>query len=176
MGHTLTHWGWVTHICVGKLIIIGSDNGLLPDLRQAIIRTNAGLLSIGPLRTYFSENFIKIQQFSLKKLHVKMSFAKCRPSCLGLNVLNVVYICCSWWRWVMTVVYVFGERCRVNDTQRLGRLLVMWSADASVRARRLVRGNQIGHGTCWPLLEPLTVLVPPHPSQVTAFYLKIGYL
>ena len=42
----LTHWGRVTHICVGKLVIIGSDNGLSPDRRQAIISTNAGLLSI----------------------------------------------------------------------------------------------------------------------------------
>ena len=83
----LTHWGRVTHICVGKLIIIGSDNGLPPERRQAIIWTHAGLLSIGPLRTYFSKNLIKIQQFSLKKMHVKMSSAKWRPSCLGLNVL-----------------------------------------------------------------------------------------
>ena len=84
---TFTHWGRVTHICVGKLTIIGSDNGLSLVRRQAIIWTNAGLLSIGPLRTYFSENLIKIQQFSLKKMHVKMSSAKWRPSCLGLNVL-----------------------------------------------------------------------------------------
>ena len=34
---SLTHWGRVTHICVGKRIIIGSDNGLSPDRRQAII-------------------------------------------------------------------------------------------------------------------------------------------
>ena len=80
----LTHWGWVTHICVGKLIIIGSDNGLSP----IIIWTNAGLLSIGPLRTYFSENLIKMQQFSLKKMHRKMLSAKWRPSCLGLHVLK----------------------------------------------------------------------------------------
>ena len=33
----LTHWGRVTHICVGKLTIIGSDNGLSPERRQAII-------------------------------------------------------------------------------------------------------------------------------------------
>ena len=33
----LTHWGRVTHICVSKLIIIGSDNGLSPSRRQAII-------------------------------------------------------------------------------------------------------------------------------------------
>ena len=53
------YWGRVTLICVGKLIITGSDNGLSPDRRQAIIWTNAGLLSIGPLRTYFSENIVK---------------------------------------------------------------------------------------------------------------------
>ena len=33
----LTHWGRVTHIYVGKLTIIGSDNGLAPRRRQAII-------------------------------------------------------------------------------------------------------------------------------------------
>ena len=84
----LTHWGRVTHIYISKLTIIGSDNGVLPDRRQAIIWTNAGSLSIGPLRTYFSENLIKTQQFSLKKVHVKMSSAKWCPSCLGLNVLT----------------------------------------------------------------------------------------
>ena len=51
----LTHWGRVTHICVGNLTIIGPDNGLSPDRRQAIIRTNAGILLIEPLRTNFSE-------------------------------------------------------------------------------------------------------------------------
>ena len=33
----LTHWGQVTHTCVGNLTIIGSDNGLSPGRRQAII-------------------------------------------------------------------------------------------------------------------------------------------
>ena len=84
----LTHWGRVTHIWVGKLIIIGWDNGLSPDRRQAIISTNAWLLSTGPLLTYFSENLIKIQQFISKKMHMKMASAKWRPSCLGLNVLT----------------------------------------------------------------------------------------
>ena len=51
----LTHWGRVTHICVGKLTIIGSDNGLSPERRQAIIWTNAGILLIGSLGTNFSE-------------------------------------------------------------------------------------------------------------------------
>ena len=30
---------------------IGSDNGLLPVRHQAIIRTNAGLLSVGPFES-----------------------------------------------------------------------------------------------------------------------------
>ena len=52
------------HICIIKLIIIGSDNGLSPDRRQAIIWTNAGLLLIEPLGTNFklnenSNNFIQ---------------------------------------------------------------------------------------------------------------------
>ena len=84
---TLTHWGRVTHICVGELMIIGSNKGLSPDRQQAIIWTNAGLLSIGALRTYVSDNLINIQQFTLNKLHVKMSSAKLGPSFLGLNVL-----------------------------------------------------------------------------------------
>ena len=39
----LTHWGRVTHICVGNLTIIGSDNGLSPGRRQAITWTNVGI-------------------------------------------------------------------------------------------------------------------------------------
>ena len=42
-------------MCVSKLTIIGSDNGLSPGRRQAIIWTNAGIVLIGPLETNFSE-------------------------------------------------------------------------------------------------------------------------
>ena len=90
---SLTHWGRVTHICIGKLVIIGADNGLSPGRRQAIIWTNAGLLSIGTLETNFSEIPIELQTFSFKKMHLKMSSGKWRPFCLGLNVLiNLVWI------------------------------------------------------------------------------------
>ena len=40
----LTHWGRVTHIYVGNLIIIDSDNGLSPGRRQDLIWSNAGIL------------------------------------------------------------------------------------------------------------------------------------
>ena len=91
--HTSTHWGQVTHICVGNLTIIGSDNGLSPDRRQAIIWTNAGILLIGPLGTNFSEILIEIHTFSFKKMHFKMSSRKWRPFCLGLNVLTQCLTC-----------------------------------------------------------------------------------
>ena len=77
------------HICVSKLTIIGSDNGLSPDLRQAIIWTNAGILSIGPLGTKLSEILIAIHIFSFKKMHLKMSSGKWQPCCLGFNVLKM---------------------------------------------------------------------------------------
>ena len=67
---------------------MGSDNGLSPGRRQAIIWTNAGLLLIGPLETKFSEILIEIHKLSFKKMHLKMSSVKWRPSYLGLNVLN----------------------------------------------------------------------------------------
>ena len=84
----LTHWGRVTHICVGKLTIIDSDNGLSPGRRQAIIWTNAGIVLIGPLGTNSSQIVIGIQTFSFKKMHLKVSSAKWRPFCLGFNVLS----------------------------------------------------------------------------------------
>ena len=52
-----------------------------PGRRQAIIWNNAGLLLIEPLGTNLSE-------ISFKKMHLNMSSGKCRPFCLGLNVLN----------------------------------------------------------------------------------------
>ena len=84
----LTHWGRATHICVGKLTIIDSDNGLSPGRRQTIIWTNAGILLIGPLGTNFNEIFIEIHTLSFKKIHLKISSGKLRPFCLGLNVLR----------------------------------------------------------------------------------------
>ena len=77
-----------THISIDKLTIIGSDNGLSPERRQAIISTNAGILSIGPLGTNFSEILIEIQSSSLKKIRLNMSSAKCCSFRLGLNVLT----------------------------------------------------------------------------------------
>ena len=80
----------MTHICV-----IGSDNGLSPGRRQAIIGTNAWILLTGTLETNFSEILSEIYTFSLMKMHLKISSAKWRPLCLGLNMSNyaTVVVC-----------------------------------------------------------------------------------
>ena len=80
-GDELTHWGQVTHICVSKLTIIGSDNGLSPG-------TNAGILLIGPLGTNLSEISIGYQTFSFKKMHsgnvvCEMVSILSRPKCVN---------------------------------------------------------------------------------------------
>ena len=95
----LTHWDRVRHICVSKLTIIGSDNGLSPGRRQAIIWTNAGMLFIGSLGTNFNEILIEIHTFSFKKIHLKVLSGKWRPFSLGLNVLT------HWGQDKMTIIF-----------------------------------------------------------------------
>ena len=74
----LTHWDRVTHQCVSKLSILGSDNGLSLGRRQAIIWTNGGILLIWPLGTHFSEVLVEINTFSFKKMYLKISCGKWR--------------------------------------------------------------------------------------------------
>ena len=59
--NVLTQWGRVTHICISKPSNIVSDNGLSPGRHHASIWTNAGILSIWPMGSNFSEILIEIQ-------------------------------------------------------------------------------------------------------------------
>ena len=57
----------MTHICISKLTIIGSDIALSPGRRQAIIWTNAGILLIRPVGTNLREILIEIYIFHSRK-------------------------------------------------------------------------------------------------------------
>ena len=122
-------------MCVSKLTNIGSDNGLSPGRRQAIISTNAGILLIGPLGTNFSENSIGIQTFSFRKMPLKMSSAKWRPFCLGLNVLTHLHL---------------GKMAAISQTifsDAFSRLKVLcWCRTGAkpLSERMLTRSNQWG--------------------------------
>ena len=131
----LTHWGRATHICVSKLTIIGSDNVLSPDRCQAIIWTNAGLLLIGPLGTNFSEILIEIITFSLKKMRLKVSSAKRRPFCLGLNLLTEVSCQIIWlqghdflWFPPKTTIFYRQPTCHSNPAHHRQMISIQTSA------------------------------------------------
>ena len=81
----LTHW-------VGKITIIGSDNGLSPGRRQAIIWTSAGML----LGTNFSEIWIGIKTFFIEEktfenVICEMLSISSRPQCEEGNVNSYGY-------------------------------------------------------------------------------------
>ena len=83
----MTWYGILSSMKPSKLTIIGSDNGLSPGRRQAIIWTNSGILLIRIPGTNFSDILSEIQTFSFSKMHSKMSYAVWLQCCLGLNVL-----------------------------------------------------------------------------------------
>ena len=64
----------MTHIRVGNITSIASDNDLSPGRRQAIIWTNAKMLLIGPFGTTIREILIEVHIFSFKKMYLKISY------------------------------------------------------------------------------------------------------
>ena len=67
---------------------IGSDNGLAPGWRLAIIWTNTGILLNEPIGTNCSEIKIKTHTYSFKKLQLEMPSRNLWQFRLCLNVLT----------------------------------------------------------------------------------------
>ena len=156
--YTLTHWGQVTHLYVSKLTSIASDNGLSPGRRQAIIWNNAWILLIGPLGTNFSEILIKIHTFSLKKIRLIMSSAKCRPFCLGLNELKAsLKILCG----------LPGTSCRVH--WGVTRLLQAWTTHGGrfSEGDKRWKGKYWYLGFCWPFAPSQNANWPGHLRKLS---------
>ena len=89
-----THLPLAPHTCVVNRVSIGSNNGLSPIRRQAIIWTNTGLLSIGPIGTNFGE--ILIKPFSFKKMRSKMSYVKMAAILPKGRWVNLLSTSCLW--------------------------------------------------------------------------------
>ena len=108
----------MTHICVGKLTIIGSDNGLSPGRRQAIIWTNSGILLIGPLGTNF-RNFnrnsnIFIQENALENVVCEMSSILSRSQCVNWHPDGCIIGKFYFYTLPMNV-FVIGHSLRIID-------------------------------------------------------------
>ena len=89
----LTHWGQVTHIYISKLTIIGSDNGFLPGLCQAIIWTNDNILPITSQGTYFNDILIQENAIVVSKMAAILSRTQCVKACIIITELTWGY----WW-------------------------------------------------------------------------------
>ena len=92
----LTHWSRVTHICVSKLTIAGSDNGLSPGRRQAIIWTNAGIMLIRPkLQWNFNRNYnVFIQENEFENVVCEVAAILSRPQLVKICFGNYMPECC----------------------------------------------------------------------------------
>ena len=117
----------MTHICVSKLTITGSDNGLSPGRRQAIIWTNAGILLIGPLGTNFSEILSEIHTFSFKKMHLKTSSAKWRPFFSRPQCVKMLLKLVRW-----TDVWFILPRCTTDEKFLVFQDIKFWQMNCSI--------------------------------------------
>ena len=77
----------MTHIYVGSITIIGSNNSLSLDRRHVIFGVNARILLIRPLGTHLNRILIKVLTFSFNKMHLKMQQR-------GHFVSDVVFVVC----------------------------------------------------------------------------------
>ena len=114
----LTHWGRMTHICVGKINIIGSDNGLSPRRRQAIIQSQCWnivnwTLGNKPQWNFNRNSNIFIQENEFESVVWKMAAILSRPQCVkrfiigyGFDAWGIVFTKlgpstdqrqCIWW-------------------------------------------------------------------------------
>ena len=73
--------------------IIGSDNGLSPGFCQAIIWLNAGILSIGPLVTNFSEILIEtfIRKSAFYNVIYKMAAILSNRRWINTHFTNILW-------------------------------------------------------------------------------------
>ena len=99
----------------------------MPDRRQAIIWTRAGILFIRSLGINFSEIFI---HFHSRKCIWKCLSAKCRPFCLGLNEIiwsnlstdQNVYI----FHWTLIVLHIWQNISYLAKRPRITSYMVIF--------------------------------------------------
>ena len=97
----LSHWGWVVHICVGNLTIIGSDSGLALTRRRYLNKC-WNIVNV-TLRNKLQGNFNRnsnsfIQENVVERIVCEMAAILSRPQCAnyGVNMVVVVVVYIAW--------------------------------------------------------------------------------
>ena len=115
---TLFEIGWYsTHLPLVNQVSIGSDSGLSPIRRQAIILTNTELLSTGPIGTNCIDIFNTNTKLPFTKMHMKMSSDKWRTFYPGGDELK--------WRYGRTCRMAISCVCRYNGQSLIYTWLCM---------------------------------------------------
>ena len=118
----LTPWGRVTHICIGKLTIIGSDNGLVLTRWQAIIcyyyrSSDNQMKNKSVLGTYHAE-YSLFSVFSLKFYICHLSWA--RVLSLQIHIWKT--------RWQAIIYYHYlSSNYQMKNKSALGSYLAEYS-------------------------------------------------
>ena len=111
---------WYIYVSI-DWTIISSDNALSPIWHQAIIWTNDDVYSIKPYGTHFNEILFKIQKFSFKEMHLKISSVKQWPFRFSLIVLkfisSLLTLILSWWQQRTMPAVVRGNLCYMGHIQ-----------------------------------------------------------
>ena len=82
--HQLTHWGRVTHICVGYLTIIGSDNSLSPSHYLNQCWNIVNWTPRNKLQWNVNRNsYIFIQENPFENIVWKLAAILSRPQCVN---------------------------------------------------------------------------------------------
>ena len=140
----------MTHICVSDLNIIGSDNGLSPGRRQAIIWTNAGILKTWILGKDNNAWCLLIYTLSIPWWSCSVSLSSLEPcTCVSHQYVAWCMACCMYnyifvlslhlWGPNMTQLYIFNFLfvvCNVN-------CVVIYIADADELATQRRRSSTI---------------------------------
>ena len=95
----LTHWGRVTHVCVGNLTIIGSDNGLSPGGRSHNLNQCWNIVNWTPRNNLLwnvnRNSYIFIHENQFENVVWKMAAILSLPQCVKRkSVLGIKFLCC----------------------------------------------------------------------------------
>ena len=153
-------------------VIICSVNGLLPFLSQVIIWINAELLpyyqldSIKHNQSNINEIWIKINQFSFKKIDLNILTAKWWPSCLSLNeLISPALLLVGHSTKIHIIAFLFGKTAWLAVSQLRRQLMQTGlSCDVLLMLAWCQRHSEI---------IPSRVQGHPHEQQTTFLWVSV---
>ena len=121
---------------------------------------NAGLLSIGPLRTNLSDKLIKIQNFSFTKIYPKISSGKCHiVRGRWVNLMGHCHLPFRQWPSLSNTIENRRPYIRVIWTSRL-------TPDVNIHPHLLRPNHEWSSWRSYSLRTPSTFLPPCHESEL----------